>query len=82
MPEVGIGLVPDVGGSALLAAAPGHLGEYLGTTATRMSAGDAIYVGFADHFIPLNAFQVIGYFHLHDRLKIVDFDKDGFAVGL
>ena len=50
MPEVGIGLVSDVGGSALLAA-PGHLGEYLGTTATRMSAGDAIYVGFADHFI-------------------------------
>jgi 3-hydroxyisobutyrate dehydrogenase len=52
MPEVGIGLVPDVGGSALLAAAPGHLGEYLGITATRMNAADAIFVGFADHFIP------------------------------
>jgi len=52
MPEVGIGLVPDVGGTYILARAPGRLGEYLGTTAARMTAGDAIAVGFADHFIP------------------------------
>lgn len=52
MPEVGIGLVPDVGGSLMLALAPGRLGEYLGTTAARMSAGDAIFAGFADHYIP------------------------------
>ncbi len=48
MPECGIGLVPDVGGSLMLALAPGRLGEYLGVTATRMSAADAIYAGFAD----------------------------------
>lgn len=52
MPECGIGLVPDVGGSYLLARAPGHLGVYLGTTAARMNASDAILAGFADHFIP------------------------------
>jgi enoyl-CoA hydratase/carnithine racemase len=52
MPEVGIGLVPDVGGSLLLARAPGRVGEYLGTTAARMTAADAIYAGFADHYIP------------------------------
>ncbi len=52
MPEVGIGLVPDVGGSLMLALAPGRLGEYLGTTAARMNAADAIFAGFADHFIP------------------------------
>ncbi|MHA1128114.1 MAG: enoyl-CoA hydratase/isomerase family protein [Alphaproteobacteria bacterium] len=52
MPECGIGLVPDVGGSLLLARAPGRLGEYLGTTGTRMKAGDAIYCGFADYYIP------------------------------
>lgn len=51
MPECGIGLVPDVGGTALLAAAPGHLGEYLGLTGARMKAGDAIRTGFADHYI-------------------------------
>lgn len=59
MPEVGIGLVPDVGGSALLAAAPGHLGEYLGITGTRMSACDAIYVGFADHYIPEQSWDAV-----------------------
>ncbi|WP_324753184.1 enoyl-CoA hydratase/isomerase family protein [Roseovarius sp. Pro17] len=51
MPECGIGLVPDVGGSLILASCPGHLGEYLGLTGTRMGAGDAIYAGFADGFI-------------------------------
>ncbi|MEX0310610.1 MAG: enoyl-CoA hydratase/isomerase family protein, partial [Tateyamaria sp.] len=43
MPECGIGLIPDVGGSLMLALAPGRLGEYLGTTAARMNASDAIY---------------------------------------
>ena len=52
MPECSIGLVPDVGGSLMLALAPGRLGEYLGTTGHRMGPGDAIYAGFADHFIP------------------------------
>lgn len=52
MPETGIGLVPDVGGSWLLARAPGHSGEYFGMTGARMNAGDAIFCGFADHYLP------------------------------
>lgn len=52
MPECGIGLVPDVGGSLILARAPGRLGEYLGTTAGRLDAGDAIFAGFADYYLP------------------------------
>jgi enoyl-CoA hydratase len=52
MPECGIGLIPDVGGSLLLARAPGASGEYLGLTGARMSAADAIYAGFADRFVP------------------------------
>lgn len=52
MPEVGIGLVPDVGGSLLLARAPGRLGEYLGATAARMGPGDAIHAEFADFYVP------------------------------
>jgi enoyl-CoA hydratase len=52
MPECMIGLIPDVGGSHLLARAPGRLGEYLGLTGYRMGPGDAILAGFADHFVP------------------------------
>ncbi|MGB8623512.1 MAG: enoyl-CoA hydratase/isomerase family protein [Paracoccaceae bacterium] len=52
MPECGIGLIPDVGGSLILARAPGRLGEYLGTTGARMGAADAIHAGFADYFLP------------------------------
>ncbi|KGM86634.1 Enoyl-CoA hydratase/carnithine racemase [Roseovarius mucosus DSM 17069] len=52
MPECGIGLVPDVGGSLILARAPGRLGEYLGTTGSRMGPDDAIHAGFADTYVP------------------------------
>lgn len=52
MPECGIGLIPDVGGTMMLARAPGRLGEYLGTTGTRMGAADAILAGFADVYLP------------------------------
>lgn len=52
MPECGIGLIPDVGGSWLLARAPGRVGEYLGLTGARMGPGDAIFAGFADSFVP------------------------------
>lgn len=52
MPETGIGLVPDVGGSLVLARAPGRVGEYLGVTGARINAADAIYAGFADLYIP------------------------------
>lgn len=52
MPECGIGLVPDVGGSLILARAPGRIGEFLGLTGYRMAAGDALFAGFADYYIP------------------------------
>ena len=52
MPECGIGLIPDIGGSLLLGRAPGHCGEYIGTTGYRMGPGDAIFAGFADHYLP------------------------------
>jgi enoyl-CoA hydratase/carnithine racemase len=59
MPECGIGLVPDVGGSLLLARAPGRLGEYLGLTGARMGPGDAIRAGFADRYAPCGSFAAI-----------------------
>jgi len=52
MPEVGIGLFPDVGGGYFLSRATGKLGTYLGVTGTIIGAADAIYADLADVFIP------------------------------
>lgn len=52
MPETTIGFVPDVGGTFLLARAPGELGTHLALTAGSVSGTDAIAIGFADSFVP------------------------------
>jgi enoyl-CoA hydratase/carnithine racemase len=52
MPEVNIGLFPDVGGSHFLAHAPGRIGYYLGLTGLSIGAADALYAGLADVFVP------------------------------
>jgi enoyl-CoA hydratase len=52
MPETSIGLIPDVGGTWLLAHAPGAIGIYLGLTGEAMGAADAIYARFADVLVP------------------------------
>jgi len=48
MPETGIGLFPDVGGSHFLSRCPGALGMYLGLSGARLKAADMIYCGLAD----------------------------------
>ncbi|MGX6607652.1 enoyl-CoA hydratase/isomerase family protein, partial [Micromonosporaceae bacterium Da 78-11] len=52
MPEVGIGMHPDVGGSWLLSHAPGRLGTHLALTGSSIGAADAIHAGLADHYVP------------------------------
>jgi enoyl-CoA hydratase len=56
MPEVGIGFIPDTGGTYILSRAPGLLGVHAALTGAPFAAGDAIVMGFADHYV------------LHDRL--------------
>src|SRR3954454_13550380 len=52
MPETGIGLFPDVGATRFLNLCPGHIGRYLGLTGVRLGPADALYCGFATHFVP------------------------------
>ena len=62
MPEVGIGLFPDVGGGHFLSRAHGQLGTYLGVTGEMIGASDALYAGLADVFVPaaeLSALQAL-----------------------
>jgi enoyl-CoA hydratase len=55
MPEVGIGFVPDVGGTYILSRAPGNLGLHAALTGAPFSGSDAIAMGFADHYVPHQA---------------------------
>jgi len=52
MPETGIGLFPDVGGSFFLPRLPGETGMFLGLTGTRLKTGDALHARLATHFVP------------------------------
>jgi enoyl-CoA hydratase len=57
MPEVGIGFVPDVGGTYLLSRAPGKLGPHAALTGAPFSGSDAVAMGFADHYVPHEALE-------------------------
>ncbi len=59
MPETGIGLIPDVGGTWLLAHSAGELGIYLGLSGARMSGSDAIQAGFSGTFAPSAALPTL-----------------------
>jgi len=51
MPEISIGLYPDVGASWFLARLPGKLGLFLGLTGAPLNARDALDLGLADRFL-------------------------------
>ena len=48
MPELTIGLYPDVGASWFFNRMPGRCAEFLGMTGARMNAADALFTGLAD----------------------------------
>ncbi|BAI72044.1 3-hydroxyisobutyryl-CoA hydrolase [Azospirillum sp. B510] len=52
MPETGIGLYPDVGGTYFLPRLPGQVGVWLGLTGDRLKAADLLAIGAADAFVP------------------------------
>ena len=52
MPETGIGLFPDVGGTYFLPRCPGEIGMYLGLTGARLKGADVLAAGAATHFVP------------------------------
>ena len=57
MPETGIGLFPDVGGSYFLSRS--RVGQYLGLTGKTIGAADAIYANLADRYMTGEAITVL-----------------------
>lgn len=52
MPEVNIGLFPDVGGGYFLSRLPGEIGTYLGLTGEIIGTDDTLYANLANVFVP------------------------------
>jgi len=75
MPEVTIGLYPDVGGSWFLNHMPGNTGLFLGLTGNPMNAADALYLGLADRFVASEMFPA-----LIEGLAVSDWSEDANAV--
>jgi enoyl-CoA hydratase/carnithine racemase len=67
MPEISIGLYPDVGGTWFLNRMPEQCGLFLGLTGASINAADAKYTGLADFFITSEKKQ-----QLIDTLKTIN----------
>lgn len=59
MPEIGIGLYPDVGGSYILSRLSGRIGLFLGLGASQLNANDAMYLGLATHAVASSQWQAL-----------------------
>ena len=59
MPEVGIGLFPDVGGTYFLPRMPGRLGLYLALTGERIGVADGLFTGVLTHHVPGTEFATL-----------------------
>lgn len=57
MPEITIGLFPDVGGTWLLNRLPGKTGLFMGLTGAHIGAADALFAGMADYHLPRSAWD-------------------------
>lgn len=53
MPEVAIGLFPDVGGTFVLPRLPGWSGTWLAITGARIGMSDAVALGLYTHHVPV-----------------------------
>lgn len=52
MPEMAIGMIPDIGATYFLSRLPEHVAEYIALTGARLTGADAIALGLATHYVP------------------------------
>ena len=71
MPEISIGLYPDVGASWFLNRMPPGIGAYLALTGAQLNARDALDLGLADQLVPAECREA-----LIDALCRADYGND------
>jgi enoyl-CoA hydratase len=80
MPETGIGLIPDVGGTHALPRFPGEFGTWAGLTGARVKGGDALAIGYCTHFVPSEQVPTLKdrLAHSHESIAevLATFDSD------
>ena len=75
MPEITVGLYPDVGASWLLGHMPAKAGLFAALTACQLNAADAMYLGLGNRFID-HAFR----HSLLNALQQADWRQDAYQV--
>lgn len=80
MPETGIGLIPDVGGTHALPRFPGEYGTWAGLTGARVKGGDCVAIGYCTHFVPSGEIPALKerLAHSHESVAevLATFDSD------
>ena len=80
MPETGIGLIPDVGGTHALPRFPGDLGTWVGLTGARVKGGDCVALGYCTHYVPSSELESLKerLAHSHETVDhiLATFDTD------
>ena len=74
MPEITIGLFPDVGGSWFLRRMPGRMGLFLALTGASINGHDLLVAGLGDHFV-----RSADRDSLFQQLAAVDWSEDADA---
>lgn len=86
MPETGIGLIPDVGGTHALSRFPGEYGTWAGLTGARVKGGDCVAIGYCTHFVPSGEIPALKerLAHSHESVAevLATFDSDAHELTL
>jgi len=72
MPEIGVGLFPDVGFTYYISKLPKNIGLYMMLTSTQLNASDAQLIGLTDYYISSSAKN-----KLEDQLIKLNWSLDG-----
>lgn len=75
MPEITIGLYPDVGGTWFLNKMPSAYGLYLGLTGARLDGADCKFLGLADYYTEASSKESI-----LNALEIAEWQGDSYGI--